>query len=192
MLLQEAKYTKQVPFELHEFSYALASNIETSKHLYGVMTAARIKFETVETKLTTKREVGVMTHKSQLITKHRLPNGQTLHIVNIHAINFVSAKLFIHEMEMIKEKVKQIEGPVIIGGDFNNWTDKRAHLIEEYREELGFKQAEIIEKRHIKHLFAKPLDHIFYRGITLLHAEAIDTGRVSDHNPIYATFSVES
>lgn len=191
LLFQEAKYTKQVPFELHEHSYALASNIETYRHLYGVMTAAQVQFDTVETKLTTKREIGVMTHKSQLITRHTLHNGQSLHLVNIHAINFVSAKLFLHELEMIKEMVRSIEGALIIGGDFNNWTNKRSYLLEEFQEEMGLKRAEVTEKKHIKHLFFKPLDHIFYRGVTLIQAEAINTGRVSDHNPIYATFTME-
>jgi endonuclease/exonuclease/phosphatase (EEP) superfamily protein YafD len=51
-------------------------------------------------------------------------------------------------------------------------------------------KAEITAPHHVKAVFSKPIDHIFYRGVTLIKAEAIDTKKVSDHNPIYATFKV--
>jgi len=62
--------------------------------------------------------------------------------------------------------------------------------LETFQHALGLEKAEIQEGHYIKQIFAKPLDHIFYRDLKLLKAEAIDTKRVSDHNPIYATFSV--
>jgi endonuclease/exonuclease/phosphatase (EEP) superfamily protein YafD len=168
----------------------MASNIETFQHLYGVLTATKIAFTTISPHLTHRREGGLITHKSMLITHHELPDGRTLHIVNIHGINFVSIKVFIKELEEIKSVLHSCSGPIIVAGDFNNWTKKRIMALETFQHALGLEKAEVQEGHHVKQIFEKPLDHIFYRDLELLKAEAIDTKRISDHNPIYATFNV--
>lgn len=168
----------------------MASNIETFRYLYGVLTATKIAFTTISSNLTHRREIGLITYKSMLITHHELPDGRTLHVVNIHSINFVSIKVFAKELEKIQAALHSCSGPIILGGDFNNWTKKRIMVLETFQHALGLKKAEIQEGHHIKQIFAKPLDHIFYRDLKLLKAEALDTKRISDHNPIYATFSV--
>ena len=132
--------------------------------------------------------MGIATCKSQLISQHRLSNGKLLYMVNLHAINFVSLKSFTLELEKIKRELQHYSGAMIIGGDFNNWSTKRVKVLEAFQKDLSLEKADIDAYHHIKHVFSKPLDHIFYRGITLLKAEAIDTKKVSDHNPIYATF----
>ena len=130
------------------------------------------------------------THKSLLITQHRLSDGALLHIVNLHAINFVSLKSFTLELEKIRQELQQYSGAMIIGGDFNNWSTKRVKVLEAFQKDLSLEKADIDAYHHIKHVFSKPLDHIFYRGVTLIKAEAIDTKKVSDHNPIHATFKI--
>ncbi|WP_345978244.1 endonuclease/exonuclease/phosphatase family protein [Sulfurimonas sp. HSL3-7] len=192
LLFQEAKFPKKMASILDDFSYAMASNIETFQHLYGVLTATQVAFKKIRQNLSHRREVGMITHKSMLITHHQLPNGQNLHVVNIHAINFVSIKIFTKELEKIKTELHSCSGPMIVGGDFNNWTKKRMKALEAFQQALGLEKAEVHQEHHIKQIFAKPLDHIFYKDLKLLKAEAIDTKNVSDHNPIYATFSVKS
>lgn len=168
----------------------MASNIETFRNLYGVVTATKAAFTIIDSNLTNRREVGLITYKSMLITHHKLSDGQTLHIVNIHAINFVSIKTFTKELEKIRIALDTFNGPMIVAGDFNNWTKKRISALETFQHALSLKKAEVHEHHHIKRIFAKPLDHVFYKDLTLLKAQAIDTKSVSDHNPIYATFSV--
>jgi len=193
VLFQELKYKKAHPYHFENYSYALASNIETSQHIFGVFTAAKVAFEKINSSLTTEKEMGGMaTHKSLLITQHRLSNGERLNLVNLHAINFVSLKSFTLELEKIKNVLLCYEGAMIIGGDFNNWSTKRVKVLEAFQTDLSLEKANIDAYHHIKHVFSKPLDHIFYRGVTLLKAEAIDTKSVSDHNPIYARFTVSS
>ena len=191
ILFQEVKYPKRQPYVFDNYSYAIASNIETSKNIFGVLTAADVAFEKINSNLTTQRELGLATRKSLLITQHRLSNGELLHMVNLHAINFVSLKSFTLELEKIKRELLQYNGAMIIGGDFNNWSTKRVKVLEAFQKELTLEKADIDEYHHIKHIFSKPLDHIFYRGVTLIKAEAIDTKKISDHNPIYATFTIE-
>ena len=112
-------------------------------------------------------------------------------MVNLHAINFVSLKSFTLELEKIKRELLQYSGAMIIGGDFNNWSTKRVKVLNAFQQDLSLEKADIDDYHHIKHIFSKPLDHVFYRGVKLLKAEAIDTKKVSDHNPIYATFTIE-
>ncbi|PKH01398.1 hypothetical protein CXF72_17155 [Psychromonas sp. MB-3u-54] len=192
LLFQEVKFPKKIASVLDSFSYAMASNIETFQHLYGVLTATKIAFTTISSHLTHRREVGLITYKSMLITHHELPDGQALNIVNIHGINFVSLKGFIKELEKIKAVLHSCSGPIIVAGDFNNWTKKRIMALETFQHALGLEKADVQEPHHVKQIFAKPLDHIFYRDLQLLKAKAIDTKKISDHNPIYATFSVIS
>ena len=189
ILFQEVKYPKETPYSFENYSYAIASNIETSKNIFGVLTAAQVAFEKIDSRLSTKREMGITTCKSQLISQHRLSNGELLNMVNLHAINFVSLRSFTLELEKIKIELLQYSGAMIIGGDFNNWSTKRVKVLEAFQKDLLLQKADIDEYHHIKHVFSKPLDHIFYRGITLIKAEAIDTKEVSDHNPIYARFN---
>ncbi|MFT6924910.1 MAG: endonuclease/exonuclease/phosphatase (EEP) superfamily protein YafD [Psychromonas sp.] len=168
----------------------MASNIETFQHIYGVLTATKTAFATISPHLTHRREIGLITHKSMLITYHQLPDGRPLHIVNIHGINFVSIKIFIKELEKIKAVLHSCSGPIIVAGDFNNWTKKRIMALDTFQHALGLEKADIQEGHHVKQIFKKPLDHIFYRDLELLKAEAIDTQKISDHNPIYATFRI--
>ena len=191
LLFQEVKHPKKRQYALKEYSYALASNIETSKNIFGVTTAAKVAFESVQTSISSTREMGgIATHKSLLITEHRLSNGQNIYIVNLHAINFVSLKSFTLELAKISKVLSSYEGSMIIGGDFNNWSKRRVTALEHFQKSLGLQKAEIQEAHHVKAVFSKPLDHIFYRGLTLIKAKAIDTKSVSDHNPIYARFKV--
>jgi len=190
LLFQEVKHPKDKTYSLSEYSYALASNIETSKNIFGVTTAAKVAFKSINTSVSNNRELGgFATHKSLLITKHSLPNEKNIYIVNLHAINFVSLKSFTLELAKIEHTLQAYSGPLIIGGDFNNWSERRVKVLENFQKQLRLKKAVINQPHHIKAIFSKPLDHIFYRDITLIKAEAINTKNVSDHNPIYATFT---
>ena len=79
---------------------------------------------------------------------------------------------------------------MIVVGDFNSWSNKRVNILEAFKSELSLTKAEVSMSHHIKHIFYKPLDHVFYRELDLVQAEAIDTKKISDHNPIYAKFRI--
>jgi len=188
LLFQEYKMPKHQPHELKTFSYAMAANIETRGHLYGLLTASHLGFDTIHTALTHQKEFMVITKKSTLVSTHSFSDGKSLHLVNMHGINFVSSRVFNKELEKMRLLLSSCSGAMIIGGDFNNWSKKRIKALNDFRKELSLEQADIEEGHHIKQVFSKPIDHIFYRGLKLIKAEAIDTKKVSDHNPIHATF----
>ncbi len=190
LLFQEACYPKSSKFSLEHYSYAVASNIETSKNIFGVLNATNSSFGEIHSSMSSQKEMGFLTHKSFLITHHTLSDGTTLWLVNIHAINFVSLEVFTHELQKIKNVLLNLDGAIIIGGDFNSWSRGRIEALREFEKELNLTKAEINNSCHIKHIFSKPIDHLYYRGLELKDAVALDTKNISDHNPIYATFGL--
>jgi len=188
LLFQEYKMPKHILHGLKDFSYAMAANMETRRHIYGLLTATSFGFESKHIELTHKRELLFSTKKSMLLTSHPFADEEILHIVNMHGINFVSHKVFSRELAKIASVLHNCEGAMIVSGDFNNWSKRRIEALENFRKNLCLEKALIQEEHHIKRVFSKPIDHIFYRGLKLIRAEAIDTHKVSDHNPIHAVF----
>ena len=188
LLFQEYKMPKHQAHGLKALSYAMAANIETKQHIYGLLTASSSGFDTKHIELTLQKEFIISTRKSALLTSHSFSDGETLHLLNIHGINFVSLKAFSKELEKLRSILCVYSGAMIVCGDFNNWSKKRIKVLEGFQKELSLEKAVIENEHHIKQVFFKPIDHIFYRGLKLLRAEAINTKRISDHNPIQATF----
>ncbi|MBL1376054.1 endonuclease/exonuclease/phosphatase family protein [Zobellella iuensis] len=190
LLLQEAKLALHSRLQLEGWSYAVSPNIQTPAHLFGVLTAGQCAFDEVTALLSRTRELRFATHKSLILTRHPLAGGEQLLVVNVHAINFVHHGLFHLEMEQLKRELLLHKGPLIVAGDFNVWSRRRWRYLTEFCLATGLQQAVMEDPHHIKHYFRQPLDFIFYRDLILHSATAINTDMVSDHNPIYARFSV--
>ncbi len=188
LLLQEAVIEPHAMHSLSHYNLSSVKNIKFTKSAYGILSASR--FDTLcEIPVSThSKELYCMTKKSLLITAHPLGGDEVLHVVNLHAINFVSHRVFLYELGRLEEHLQQINTPLIIAGDFNTWSLKREKHVEKFAAALGMEQVEMEDAHHIKRLWKKPLDHMFYRGVELLKAKAIDTKKVSDHNPIWAEF----
>ncbi|MDY0233556.1 MAG: endonuclease/exonuclease/phosphatase family protein [Sulfurimonas sp.] len=188
LLFQEYKIDKSYDIIIDQYNYATAPNIETKKHLYGVLTASKATIAHKTAYLSKTKEFFLATKKANLITHHHFKDGSPLIIVNLHAINFVNAKMFKAELDMLYELLYGLDCAVIVSGDFNNWGAKRIRALEEFEYSLGYQRALIEDAKHIKQFLKKPIDHIFYKNLDLLHAKAIDTKKISDHNPLIAKF----
>ncbi|WP_113907619.1 endonuclease/exonuclease/phosphatase family protein [Aliidiomarina celeris] len=190
LLFQEAKLASGSSLLLPQWSYAVAPNMQTRRATYGVVTASQFAFNNVQTLLSERREGIIATHKSYMLSYHPLPTNETLLIVNVHAINFVSANYFLREMELLKEELLHHQGPLIVAGDFNVWSRQRRLHLRRFCRAVGLREAIMLDAHHIKAYRQHPLDFMFYRGLQLKEATAIDTTTVSDHNPIYARFAL--
>ena len=188
LLLQEAVLEPHAMHSLTHYNLASVKNIDFTKKGYGILSASRFELLCEVPIKTESRELYCMTKKSLLITAHPLGEREVLHVVNLHAINFVSHRVFLYELGRLKEYLQQIDTPLIVAGDFNTWSVKREKHLEAFAAMLGLERVEMEDAHHIKRLWEKPLDHIFYRELKLLRARAIDTKKVSDHNPIWAEF----
>jgi len=185
--LQEAK-TLPEQTRFFNLGFVLAPNIQTKQNHFGVLTASSSIINPIRQCLTQSRELGWATHKTALITQHPLNNNQILTHVNIHAINFVSHSAFQRELHKILQHLEQITGPIIISGDFNTWNKKRTRTLIAATQKLGLEMVKYPDHSPIKSIFKQPLDHIFFRGLTLQSSQAINVNLISDHNPILATF----
>lgn len=190
LLFQEVKYSKKRPFQLEDYSFALAGNIETKQYIFGVLTATKSSFTQITPTLSTKKELGFISHKSFLISKHKMQNKKELTVLNLHAINFVTTKIFEHELSTIESILSKLDGPLIVAGDFNSWSKKRHKLLKNFQQNLGLKKVEVANEKNVKKIFSHMIDYIYYRELKPLQATAIETKKVSDHNPIYALFEL--
>lgn len=188
LLFQEAKLALDKQWSVEDWSYAIAPNIQTNQHIFGVLTASQYAFAGTKSFLTEKREARFATHKSYMLSYHPLSDNQQLLIVNVHAINFVPTQYFLAEIESIQSKLLSHQGPLIVAGDFNVWSRQRWLYLSHLFHRIGLQQAYMADAKYIKKYLQHPLDFIFYRGLHLTEAQAINIPDVSDHNPIYARF----
>jgi len=187
--LQEVKSALDTQ-DLYDFPSIMASNIQTKEHLYGTMTASKHCFKAYTQYLTVTRESFLTTRKSALVTSHLLTDKSWLTVVNIHAINFVSHYYYKKELLRLIEVLQKIKGPMIFCGDFNTWSQKRYITMMDILKDLGLKAVVFKKNEEIKRFNKLPLDHIFYRGLKVVEQKVLDIPKISDHNPLIATFSM--
>ena len=189
--LQEAVHHSHSYFPIENFSVSFASNIILKSRNYGVATATNMPISKSIKVLTTHKESVINTHKVSLVS-HIDFHGQEVVVVNIHAINFKSNRVYEYEFEKIKEFISldKYHHPIIIAGDFNSWNRKRVKLIKDFCREFSFKIAFLDEPNLVKSFQNNHLDFILYRGLSLDSACALDCKKISDHNPIIARFKV--
>lgn len=137
-----------------------------------------------------EREPLIRIPKSALITEYILPNtSQTLLVANIHAVNFsLGIKIYRQQIRMLLTQVSLHQGPVILAGDFNAWSKQRINLLYQLIHNINLKPVNFLTDIR-KTFMGRPLDFVFYRGLTVKHAEIIHTD-TSDHNPLLVNFSL--
>ncbi|MGQ4002793.1 endonuclease/exonuclease/phosphatase family protein [Francisellaceae bacterium CB300] len=189
--LQEAVSHSKSRFPIENFNVNFASNIILKSRNYGVATVTNMTISKSIKVLTTHKESVINTHKASLIS-HIDFHGQEVVVVNIHAINFKSNRVYEYEFEKIKEFIclDKYHHPIIIAGDFNSWNRKRVKLIKDFCREFNFKIAFLGEPKLIKSFQKNHLDFVLYRGLSLDSACVLDCKKISDHNPIIAKFKV--
>jgi len=189
--LQEAKAKFDV-HTLYSFPSVMSPNIQTGKNLYGVQTASNHSFKAYQQHLTTTRESFFATRKSALVTLHDFEDGSHASVINIHAINFVLHEQYKKELLRVVERIKNIEGSMILCGDFNSWNQKRYKTMMQVVKDLGLKEVAFDAKKHIKSFNRQPLDYVFYRGLDIVSQKVLDIPTVSDHNPLIVRFKKTS
>ncbi|MGL6258180.1 endonuclease/exonuclease/phosphatase family protein [Vibrio sp. WXL210] len=126
--------------------------------------------------------------KSGLYATYPLSDGRELAVVNIHAINFTyGTHEYRTQIERLTAELESHPGPVILGGDFNSWSQDRMAVMQEAVERMGLVAATFTPDARTEFITGLALDHIYYRGLTLESAEAPETD-ASDHNPLLARF----
>jgi len=125
--------------------------------------------------------------KSSLLSYFPLSNGETLLVANLHSINFEYAlDSYAQQLQQLLPALQAHKGPIIFGGDLNTWRQARLSMLAQITNTLGLK-AVIPVKDTRTTVMGYPIDHLYYRGLTLESARVIDT-ETSDHHPLLAQF----
>lgn len=110
-------------------------------------------------------------------------NGQKIHLINTHALNFNAGGKFERQIDDLFEKIKRLEGPIMWAGDFNTWIPLRKNYLFSKAAQMGLLHVEPgNDNRKLV------LDHIFYRGLNLKSSNLIEMDN-SDHEAIITEFT---
>ena len=186
-LLQEARVTVEAPPPWpHWF---MSPNLHRPRCDCGVLTASRYDLAPLRQFLSQRRELRWLTHKSALLTRHPLPGGDALWLLNAHMLLTRGRRHLRAELDSWSEALAEHHGPLIVAGDFNTWSRTRLRLLRHWAERHGLIWPQPDHAHHVRHHAGQPLDHLLYRDLTLERFEALETP-CSDHNPLWAHFSL--
>lgn len=188
LALQEVKLNPSAASILDSFHFSCAPNIRFLNRVYGVLNGSRIPEKDSSSLLSSHREGMIQTRKSAVFSTYPLHSGEILLVVNLHAINFRTAKIYHKEVEAIFDFVRHHQGAMIVTGDFNSWNKQRMEHLMKLCGALELQNSEIEHAHLIKSFMSHKLDHIFYRGLHLIESYALDVQNLSDHNALYARF----
>ena len=189
LTLQEAALTDELRDILGRTvagSWILASAFTQSGNHTGVLTASRIKpdffcsFRVAEPV--------IIVPKTVLITRYPIVGtNKTLLLVNLHMVNFsLATTAYRAQLHNAFSLINKHQGPLLIAGDFNSWSDGRMEIIQHFADGLGAESVDFSEDNRVT-FFGHPLDHIFYRGLEQVEA-VVSPVQVSDHNPMLVSF----
>ncbi|MGR6841545.1 endonuclease/exonuclease/phosphatase family protein [Aliivibrio wodanis] len=191
VLLQEASLTPELKQFVMDKSYSaeLVRAFDVFDTSAGVLTLAKKSSEKVCAY--TAIEPWLRLPKSALLSEYALSNGQTLIVINIHAINFtLGTEDYKNQIEALSQEVQAHGGPLIIAGDFNSWSDDRLATLQQQVKPLRLKEVIFTPDERMRFITGLPLDHIFYRGLEVKEAHSTKSN-ASDHNPLQVSFTLK-
>jgi endonuclease/exonuclease/phosphatase (EEP) superfamily protein YafD len=130
--------------------------------------------------------------KATLVSYYQINGSEKkLLVANIHGINFTFGVSTYHQqLEELYDAIKHHEGPMIVAGDFNSWSDERMLEVSELINKLSLSRIEY-PVNNKTHVFGNAIDHVFYRQLELVSNKVWQVSS-SDHNPISVNFRVQS
>lgn len=168
----------------HPHEWHLAASFQwTSSHENGVATGALARPLARKFVRGASRELFLWTPKVSLGTLYSIPGGETLLVINTHVVNFTTTAAFVHFVRELVLLIEDHEGPIVLAGDFNTWNFKRWQSLVEILVNLGLEPVNFdADPRLLK------LDHVFARGLKLVHAQVRGDIESSDHYPLMVEF----
>ena len=189
MLLQEASFGPQLACWITHSSlhYDQAYAFSMQDAVAGVMNLSQVN--PIHSCAYTAVEPYLRLPKSALYSEYQLSNGQRLAVVNIHSINFTYAMVaYKKQLAALEQALSRVDGPIILAGDFNTWSQRRLEAVRAMVSRLSLQEMRFQPDQRVTK-FGLPLDHIFYRGLAVEQASAVDNG-ASDHAAMEAQLKV--
>ena len=187
--LQEAYLTEgfRALLDNKQFNWDLATAFNKRNYAAGVMTASPSM--PVSVCVQRNMEPWVLLPKATLISVYPLQDtNKRLLLINIHAINFTLGDIaFKNQLIQSAGALIEHNGPAIIAGDFNTWSQSREQMLFDILVE-PFSLSEVyFDYSKMKTMFKHQLDHVYYRDLDVIDNRTAQTP-VSDHSPMWVTF----
>ena len=188
MTIQEATLDTEFTdiLESHDFNWIMNTAFHLDGIAAGVMTVAGLDaLHSCGFKVT---EPLIRIPKSTLISYYPI-NGsdQNLLVANIHGINFtLGIGLYREQLQKLYDAVQHHDGPMIVAGDFNSWSDDRVDEVNQLVSSLSLSTIEY-PVNNKTHFFGHAIDHVFYRQLEIV-SNRVQQVSSSDHNPISVNF----
>jgi endonuclease/exonuclease/phosphatase (EEP) superfamily protein YafD len=188
--IQEASVQAQIgqviPVDLYQ---AFAAGYTTQSQETGVMTLSTSS-PSVACNLTSW-EPWLGTPKATSITEYPLQGrDDRLLTINLHAVNFaLGLENFQAQFDALTDVLRSHQGPVILAGDLNTWSDARQLLVDNFMLEHGLAGV-AFEPDLRTTTFGHALDHIYVRGMRAEFAQSIPVSS-SDHNPLRVRLTIQ-
>lgn len=191
LLLQEASMTESFKQWLVDGSW-ISNQVSAFKALGSGAGVINIAQKLPEKACAyTSTEPWLRLPKSALYSQYRLSNGDTLAVVNIHAINFtVGTDEYSSQISALETLLKQHSGPIVFAGDFNSWNEYRLDAMKQALQKANLQEVIFTPDHRTQFITGQRLDHVFYRGLVLKNAKAPQSD-ASDHNPLLVSFVLE-
>ncbi|MCA0934657.1 endonuclease/exonuclease/phosphatase family protein [Vibrio alginolyticus] len=191
LLLQEASMTESFKQWLVDGSW-ISNQVSAFKALGSGAGVINIAQKLPEKACAyTSTEPWLRLPKSALYSQYRLSNGDTLAVVNIHAINFtVGTDEYSSQLSALETLLKQHSGPIVFAGDFNSWNEYRLDAMKQALQKANLQEVIFTPDHRTQFITGQRLDHVFYRGLVIKNAKAPQSD-ASDHNPLLVSFVLE-
>lgn len=174
-----APLAEVIPRDVHR---AFAEGYSTATQRTGVMTLSA-SAPNSDCQLTAM-EPWLRTPKATSVTTYPLRDkAEHLLAINLHAVNFdLGIVSFQSQFDALRVILEAHDGPVILAGDLNTWSESRQNTVDNFMQDFGL-GAVAFEPDLRTRAFGRALDHIYVRGLSADHAEVIPVTS-SDHNPL--------
>ena len=182
-LFQEAvsgpEFTEPISQSNKELGWTLAKSFQRNNGEFtGVATGSRVQPLKEEVQLSPMRETLINTPKTILYSEFAIEGREdTLLVVNVHAINFVTSADYSVHIQQLVTKVRSHQGPLIVAGDFNTRNDSRQVYLDATLQQLGLTELEGPRAGFWN------LDHAYGRGVRTKRVYDLSAISSSDHAP---------
>ena len=110
--------------------------------------------------------------------------------LSIHGVNFVGADKLKDQIAQAAKVIATHQGPVIFGGDFNTWSDKKLQAMRTTLKAVGLEEVPFESGR--METLGKPLDHVWIKGLKLHGSKVYKEIKGSDHKALEVDVSFKN
>jgi endonuclease/exonuclease/phosphatase (EEP) superfamily protein YafD len=189
IVLQEAYLKDELRDSLlrQTLSWNLATTFMRYRVETGVMTASQVAPASACVQRTMEPLLSLP--KSTLISRYPIKGSdETLLVANIHAVNFtLGTAAFRSQLDRLASELDDHEGPVIVAGDFNSWSQSRLSVLDEVLVEGRLMRRVAFNDKNPRAIFGNTVDHVYYRDLTVIDGRVLEAN-TSDHAPIWVQF----